>query len=145
MYKPWGRFFSNFVCFSESPNFTSFCQRSFRMPPNTHCMPFVANILLHFWALLCENGLFFFLLKKKINALDISNAFTKMKKEMLFVSALMWKNLSSTMEGISKFCPKIMKYFLIHNCWDMIQYARIPYSCHYNVLHSFNLLYCIVI
>ena len=58
----------------------------------------------------------FFLLKRKINALDISLAFTKMKKEMLFVSALMWKNLSSTMDGISKFCPKIVKYFFMHNC-----------------------------
>ena len=55
---------------------------------------------------------YFFLLKMKINALDISNAFTKMKKEMLFVSALMWKNLGSTIDGISKFGPKFLSFII---------------------------------
>ena len=51
------------------------------------------------WALLCKMA-YFFLLKTKINALDISNAFTKMKKEMLFVSALMWKRQTADMSLI---------------------------------------------
>ena len=109
--------------------------------PNTHCMPFVANILLHFWALLCENGLFFFCWKRKSMLLTFRTLLQRWKRR-----CFLWVHLcgKTSVALWREFCPKIMKYFLIHNCWDMIQYARIPYSCHYNVLHSFNPFYCIV-
>ena len=144
MSKPWGRFFQ-ILCASQKVRTLPYFVNVVLECPLIHIACLLLRTSYYTFELCSVKMAYFFLLKKKINALDISNAFTKMKKEMLFVSALMWKNLSSTKDGISKFCPKSMKYFLIHNCWDMIQYARIPYSCHYNVLHSFNLLYCIVI